>query len=70
VIASHWPVPDDYHATTRLMTGIYHAGTSESLGEAMRKSQLALMDDALTSHPYYWAAFAIVGDSTKPMTTP
>jgi hypothetical protein len=35
----------------------------------MRQSQIKLMDDPLTSHPYYWAAFAIVGDATKPLTT-
>ena len=70
VVASHWPVPDDFDATTRLMTGLFHGGTSESMGEAMRQSQIRLMDDPLTSHPYYWAAFAIVGDATKPMTTP
>lgn len=69
VVASHWPVPDDFHATTRLMTGIYKAGPTVGLGEAMRQSQIALMDDPLTSHPYYWAAFAIIGDATKPMTT-
>jgi CHAT domain-containing protein len=28
-----------------------------------------LMDDPVTSHPYYWAAFVILGDASKPMTT-
>ena len=69
VVASHWPVPDDYDATRRLMTVMFQGGTKEALGEAMRQSQSDLMDDPLTSHPYYWAAFAIVGDASKPMTT-
>ncbi|MDP9057513.1 MAG: CHAT domain-containing protein [Pseudomonadota bacterium] len=69
VVASHWPVPDDFNATTRLMTGIFEAGIGHSLGDAMQAAQIQLMDDPLTSHPYYWAAFAIVGDATKPLTT-
>ncbi|MDE2301127.1 MAG: CHAT domain-containing protein, partial [Sphingomonadales bacterium] len=67
VVASHWPVPDDYNATRRLITGIYRDGAGHGLGEAMRSAQIALMDDPLTSHPYYWSAFAIVGDATKPL---
>ena len=31
----------------------------------MRKAQIGLMDDANTSHPYYWSAFAIVGDGER-----
>ena len=27
----------------------------------------ALMDDSDTSHPFYWAAFAIVGDGAAPL---
>jgi len=69
VIASHWPVPDDYDATKKLMSGIYEGGTKVSVGESMRASQTRLMNDPLTSHPYYWAAFAIVGDASKPLTT-
>lgn len=70
VVASHWPVPDDFSATSRLMGGLFSAPRDEAIGEALRQSQGKLMDDPLTSHPYYWAAFAIVGDAAKPMTTP
>jgi len=38
------------------------------VGEALRTAQVRLMDDPLTSHPYYWGAFAVVGDATKPLT--
>ncbi len=69
VVASHWPVPDDFNATNRLMSGMFQAGISHSLGDAMQSAQIQLMNDPLTSHPYYWAAFAIVGDATKPLTT-
>lgn len=62
VVASHWPVPDDYNATNRLIDGFFAAGKGVELAEAMRRSQARLMDEAETSHPFYWAAFAIVGD--------
>lgn len=61
VVASHWPVPDDYGATQRLISGLL-SGEGDATAEALRKSQLGLMDDADTSHPFYWSAFAIVGD--------
>ncbi len=62
VVASHWPVPDDYDATGRLISGFFESGQGVGTAEALRRSQLALMDDAETSHPFYWAAFAVVGD--------
>lgn len=67
VLASHWPVPDDYNATQRLITGLFDGGAAGT-GEALRKSQLALMDQLETSHPFYWSAFAIVGDGTVAVT--
>jgi CHAT domain-containing protein len=67
VIASHWPAPDDFRATERLVTGLFEDGGNASLGEALRTAQRSLMDDPATSHPYYWAGFAIIGDSTQPV---
>ncbi|QDH35702.1 CHAT domain-containing protein [Porphyrobacter sp. YT40] len=61
VLASHWPVPDDFDATGRLVSGLF-AADGRSTAEALRASQTALMDDAQTSHPFYWSAFAVVGD--------
>jgi CHAT domain-containing protein len=61
VMASHWPVPDDFNATQRLISGLF-ADDAASTAAALRRSQLDLMDDAQTSHPFYWSAFAIVGD--------
>jgi len=62
VVASHWPVPDDYDATNRLIDGFFSVVAGTSLAEAMRQSQGQLMDQSETSHPFYWSAFAIVGD--------
>jgi CHAT domain-containing protein len=67
VIASHWPVPDDYNATERLITGLFSAPPGTPTVTALRLSQRQLMDDANTSHPFYWAAFATVGDGEIPV---
>jgi len=67
VIASHWPVPDDYNATERLMTGLFSAPPGTPTVTALRLSERQLMDDAQTSHPFYWSAFAAVGDGDIPI---
>ncbi|MGH6728652.1 MAG: CHAT domain-containing protein, partial [Sphingomicrobium sp.] len=67
VVASHWPVPDDYDATQRLITGLFSAPAGEAMASALRQSQRGLMDDLNTSHPFYWGAFALVGDGERPL---
>lgn len=67
VIASHWPVPDDFNATKRLIGGVIGATPGEPLAEALAQAQVKLMDDVNTSHPFYWAAFIILGDGAKPL---
>ncbi|MEA3029369.1 MAG: hypothetical protein QOG13_694 [Sphingomonadales bacterium] len=67
VIASHWPVPDDFDATERLISGLFAAPPGTGTAAALRRAQRALMDDALTSHPYYWSGFAVVGDGAAPV---
>ncbi|MBA3669237.1 MAG: CHAT domain-containing protein [Sphingomonas sp.] len=67
VVASHWPVPDEFNATQRLITGLFSAPAGEPLARALRQSQRALMDELDTSHPFYWAAFALVGDGERPL---
>ncbi len=67
VVASHWPVPDDYDATKRLVSGLLGATPGEPLGMALEKAQEGLMNDKRTSHPFYWAAFIILGDGAKPL---
>jgi CHAT domain-containing protein len=67
VIASHWPVPDDYDATERLISGLFRAPPGTGTAAALRIAERALMDDAETSHPYYWAGFAVVGDGSAPV---
>jgi CHAT domain-containing protein len=67
VVASHWPVPDDYDATNRLISGLFAAPPGTPTATALRQAQQALMARPETSHPYYWAGFAIVGDGAAPV---
>jgi CHAT domain-containing protein len=67
IVASHWPVPDDFDATQRLMTGMFSAPPGTPTVSALRMSQRQLMDDPNTSHPFYWSAFAAVGDGEIPV---
>lgn len=67
VIASHWPAPEEYRATERLMAGLFAAVPGEPVAEALRVAQVRLMDDAETSHPFYWSGFAIIGDGARPL---
>jgi CHAT domain-containing protein len=47
------------------MTGTFQVQAKDpTLGraEAVRRAQLALAADKDTSHPFFWAAFVLVGD--------
>lgn len=66
VLASHWEVPST--ETTRLMTGVFAALARDPAGdvaEALRQAQLALIAQPASSHPFYWAAFTLIGDGAK-----
>ena len=67
VVASHWPVPIDFGATQRLISGLFTAPPGTGTAAALRQAQLGLMDQAATSHPYYWSGFAVVGDGAVPV---
>ena len=67
VIASHWPVPDDYNATKRLISGLFTAPPGTPTATALRIAEQQLMDDPDTSHPFYWSGFATIGDGAAPV---
>jgi CHAT domain-containing protein len=70
VIASHWQVPSG--ATVQLMTGVFDrlgANRAAGLAEALRQSQLALLSQPKTSHPFNWAAFTLIGDGNTVLNT-
>ena len=60
-LISLWRVQDD---TTRdLMVEYYeHLLSGVGRSEALRQTQLAMLKDEATAHPYYWAAFINSGD--------
>jgi CHAT domain-containing protein len=70
VLATHWPIPDNYDATQRLISGLFTASPGTGTVTALGQSQRALMDELDTSHPVYWAAFAPVGDGRIPVIRP
>lgn len=65
VVASHWPVPDDFNATQRLVQGLIASDQGTGLAGSLRTAQRGLMSEADTSHPFYWAAFIVLGDGTR-----
>lgn len=67
VIASHWPVPDDYDATKTLISGLFTAKQGQSIGRLLDDASVKLMNAKETSHPFYWAAFIVLGDGDKPL---
>ena len=66
LLVSHWEVDDE--ATATLMTGIFVQMKNNpklSHGEALRQSMLAMINNAKTEHPYFWAPFVVVGEPAK-----
>jgi CHAT domain-containing protein len=67
VIASHWPAPDDYGATERLIGKLFSSPPGTTVAQALQSGQRELMAHAETSHPYYWADFVVIGDGDQPV---
>jgi hypothetical protein len=64
VVSSRWPVDD--RATAVLMSHFYdHLSRGESVASALRAAQLAVRGNYRTSHPFYWAGFAVMGDGAR-----
>ena len=60
VVVSLWKVDDE--ATSDLMVSFYrNLGKVGDKSEALRRAKLELIDRSRYSHPYYWAAFILVG---------
>lgn len=66
LVMSLWPVEDN--ATNELMRLFYEGLLrGESKGEALRSAQHSLLcrTNSTYSHPYFWAAFRLVGDTGR-----
>ncbi len=66
VVATMWSVPAS-PTTDGLITAFYQRGRTASISTALHDAQLGLIDQAASSHPYFWAAYFIVGDGSKMM---
>ena len=60
VIASLWPVND--LSTSELMVQLYENLTGTDRANALRSAQLRLLRDPGHAHPYFWAAFRLIGN--------
>jgi CHAT domain-containing protein len=63
-VASQWNV--ESRSTEKLMVAFHRALASSAAGrvskaEALRRAQLQLLRDPAYAHPFYWAAFGVIG---------
>jgi len=63
LVVSHWQIPET--SNQLIMTSVFRPGSGDQ-AEALRRAQLSLMDNKTYSHPFYWAAFSLVGDGARP----
>lgn len=64
LIVSQWEVNRD--ATVQFMQTLFDSSTATE-ADAMRRAEQGLMNNARFSHPFFWAAFSLVGDGMRPM---
>ncbi len=65
VLASHWQVPSV--TTVALMTGMFQRlgpQLNGGVSDALRASQQVIAANPKTAHPFYWAAFTLIGDGS------
>jgi CHAT domain-containing protein len=68
LMVSNWEV--DSAATEQLMTRIFSAA-GMTQGAAMKAAETAFIEQGgVYSHPFYWAAFSLVGDAARALPAP
>jgi CHAT domain-containing protein len=63
LVVSHWQVPSA--ATATLLSGMFGKLGPELKGgssPALRSAQISMINQKKTAHPFFWAAFVVVGD--------
>ena len=63
LLVSHWQVPSA--ATARLMVDVFKAvggNSGLSIDSALGQAQLKAIANPATAHPFFWAAFVLIGD--------
>jgi hypothetical protein len=66
VMATYWPIPDGERAET-FMSAFYGAARANTLSGALNVAHREVLGNPRTSHPYYWGAYFIVGDTDNRM---
>ena len=66
VLATHWEVSAESE-TDDLVRSFYSAARSNNIGTALQTAQRQLIAQPEYSHPFYWGAYFVVGDSSKMM---
>jgi CHAT domain-containing protein len=66
-VATLWPVDD--RVTARLMDVFYdQLADGETVAGSLRRAQLAVQTNPATAHPFYWAAFVVMGEGGARLT--
>ena len=68
VLSTYWPISDAGESED-LMADFYHSARNGTIGDALRSAQVAILSKPASSHPFFWGAFFIVGDSHKPLVS-
>jgi tetratricopeptide (TPR) repeat protein len=66
VLATYWQVSAE-EETDQLIQTFYSSGRVSNIGSALKTAQTVLIDQPQFSHPFYWGAYFVVGDSSKTM---
>jgi hypothetical protein len=69
VLATYWQVSAD-EETNELVRTLYTTARQQTIGASLQTAQRRLMTTAEYSHPFYWGAYFVVGDSSKMMLSP
>ncbi len=70
VLATYWQVSAEQESD-EFIRAFYARARTGTMGEAMQDAQRALLTQPAYSHPFYWAPYFLVGDSSKTvLTTP
>ena len=64
VMATHWEVPAK-DGTRELIETFYQTANTQDIGASLQTAQRRLMAAPQYSHPFYWGAYFVVGDSSK-----
>lgn len=66
VLATYWDVSIGAESDS-LFREFYSRGRTASIGDSLKGAQASIISDPRFSHPFFWGAYFVVGDASKPM---